>query len=150
MGPMTIAAGHLAVTTQKSSGGSPLTLIILVGGFVLIYLLFMRPQRARQRRIQQQQSEVLPGQRIRTTAGMYGTVVSGDARDVVIEISPGVHVTMLRRAIMEVIPDDAPADLVQDGEMPHHEDLAPDEAEVPEQDSDATPADGRDLKDRNV
>ena len=58
----------------------------------------MRPQRNRQRKAAQTQSHVMPGQRIRTTAGMYGTVVSGDDRDVVIEISPGVQVTMLRRA----------------------------------------------------
>lgn len=148
MGPMTIAAGHLAAN-KPSTGGSPFTLLLLVGGFILIYLLIMRPQKARQRKIQQQQSDVVPGQRIRTTAGMYGTVVSGDARDVVIEISPGVHVTMLRRAIMEVIPDDAPADLVQDGEMPHHEDLDPADAEVPEPEGDATPAEDQDLKDRN-
>ena len=149
MGPMTIAAGHLAAN-KPSTGGSPLTLIILVVGFGLIYMLFMRPQRARQRKIQQQQSEVMPGQRIRTTAGMYGTVVSGDDRDIVIEISPGVNVTMLRRAVMEVIPEDAPDDLVQDGEMPHHEDLEPGDAEVPEQESDATSAEDQDLKDRNV
>ena len=63
----------------------------------------MRPQRNRQRKAMQTQSQVMPGQRVRTTAGMYGTVVSGDDRDVVIEIAPGVEVTMLRRAIMDVV-----------------------------------------------
>ena len=80
----------------------------------------MRPQRNRQRKATQTQSQVMPGQRVRTTAGMYGTVISGDDRDVVIEIAPGVEVTMLRRAIMDVVSDDA---------MPSHEDIVTDEAQ---------------------
>ncbi len=111
MGTMTLAAGsHLAAaTTATKSGGNPaytfLILAVLIG---LFYLLIMRPQRNRQRKIAQTQGQVMPGQRIRTTAGMYGTVISGDDRDVVIEIAPGVQVTMLRRAVMDVISDDEP------------------------------------------
>jgi preprotein translocase subunit YajC len=151
MGTMTLAAlGHLAANNTKSQGSSPLTLIFLVVAFGLVYMLFMRPQRARQRKVMQTQSQVMPGQRIRTTAGMYGTVVSGDDRDVVIEVAPGVRITMLRRAIMEVLPDDAPEDLVHD-DMPHHEDLVADPAEEPAQEhEDTKPADNKDLKDRNI
>jgi len=32
--------------------------------------------------------------------------VSADGRDVVVEVAPGVNLTMLRRAIMDVIPED--------------------------------------------
>ena len=35
------------------------------------------------------QNEVVPGQRVRTTAGMYATVVSVEGEDVVLEIAPG-------------------------------------------------------------
>ncbi|HEX9033605.1 MAG TPA: preprotein translocase subunit YajC [Streptosporangiaceae bacterium] len=148
MGTMTLAAvGHLAAG-KTQSGSSPFTLIFLVVAFGLVYVLFMRPQRARQRKAMQTQSQVMPGQRIRTTAGMYGTVVSGDDRDVVIEVAPGVHVTMLRRAIMEVLPDDAPDDVMHD-DMPHHEDLVAEHGEEAEQEhEDTTPADDQDLKDR--
>jgi len=110
MGTMTLAAGtYLAGTTQAASKGNPAyTFIILAVLIGLFYLLIMRPQRNRQRKMMQTQNQVVPGQRIRTTAGMYGTVVSGDDRDVVIEIAPGVQVTMLRRAVMDVISDDQP------------------------------------------
>jgi preprotein translocase subunit YajC len=108
--------------SNSSSGGSAFTFIILAVLVGLFYVLIMRPQRNRQRRAMQTQSQVMPGQRIRTTAGMYGTVVSGDERDVVIEIAPGVQVTMLRRAIMEVVSDNS---------MPSHEDIHPDEADDP-------------------
>jgi preprotein translocase subunit YajC len=66
----------------------------------------IRPQRNRQRQAQQMQSTVLPGQRIRTTAGIYGTVVSIEDQDVVIEVAPGVNIRMLRKAVMNVVQDD--------------------------------------------
>src|SRR5258708_15622394 len=116
MGIMTIAAGtHLAVSSTAHKGNSAYTFLILAVLIGLFYVLIMRPQRNRQRKAMQTQSQVMPGQRVRTTAGMYGTVVSGDDRDVVIEIAPGVHVTMLRRAILEVIADDPPPSDPVDG-----------------------------------
>ena len=141
--------GTMILAASKSSSGNPaFTFIILAVLVGLFYVLIMRPQRNRQRKAMQTQSKVMPGQRVRTTAGMYGTVVSGDDRDVVIEIAPGVEVTMLRRAVMEVVSDDA---------MPSHEDIVADQAHDHEQEpvaeeasEDGAPEDGWDLKkDRN-
>jgi preprotein translocase subunit YajC len=127
MGTITLAAA----TTTKSSSFLPLLIIIVLFG--LFYVTIIRPQRTKQRAAAQTQTQVMPGQRVRTTAGIYGTVVSGDDRDVVVEIAPGVEITMLRRAIMEVVPDDDEA-----GTTPTYE---------PEQDADAEeqnkPADDR-------
>jgi preprotein translocase subunit YajC len=103
MGNHIVAAADAAT---KSSSSSFLPLLIIVVLFGLFYVTIIRPQRNKQRAAQQQQSQVMPGQRIRTTAGIYGTVVSGDDRDIVVEIAPGVEVTMLRRAVMEVVPED--------------------------------------------
>jgi preprotein translocase subunit YajC len=87
-----------------SSGGSSFILIIIV--FIgLIYFLVMRPGRKRQQRVQQQQSSVQPGARVRTTAGMYATVVAVDGDDVILEIAPDVEARYMKRAIMEVIGD---------------------------------------------
>ncbi len=112
MGTMILAAGtSLATAPATTSKSNPaytfLILAVLIG---LFYVLIMRPQRNRQRKAVQTQSQVMPGQRVRTTAGMYGTVISGDDRDVVVEIAPGVQVSMLRRAIMEVVSEDQPED----------------------------------------
>lgn len=130
-----------ASSTSSKGGSSAFTFVIFAVVIGLFYLLIMRPQRNRRRQAQQTQSAVVPGQRIRTTAGMYGTVVSGDDRDVVIEIAPGVEVTMLRRAIMDVVPEDS---------MPTHEDIGDGEAEEPEdtpsEHDDTTPGDDWDIK----
>jgi preprotein translocase subunit YajC len=93
-----------AEAATKSSGSSALTfplLIILV--FVGFYFLMIRPQRRRQQMAQQQQKTLEPGAQVRTTAGMYGTVVEVDGDDVVLEVAPGVDMRFLRRAVMEVI-----------------------------------------------
>lgn len=123
--------GTMILAAAKSPSGNPaFTFIILAVLVGLFYVLIMRPQRNRQRKAMQTQSQVMPGQRIRTTAGMYGTVVSGDDRDVVIEIAPGVEVTMLRRSVMEVIPDDT---------MPSHEDIVSEEPGEPDAEHEAEP-----------
>jgi preprotein translocase subunit YajC len=139
----------LATTTSGATapkGSSAFTFLILAVLGVGFYLLILRPQRNRQRRTMQTQSQVMPGQRIRTTTGMYGTVVSGDDRDVVIEVAPGVQVTMLRRAIMDVVPEDmAPdADGVHDDgvhDAAEEYDHEP-EAETPEAEPETEPEAG--------
>jgi preprotein translocase subunit YajC len=150
---MTLAAvTHLATAAKASKGNPAYTFLILAVLIGLFYFLIMRPQRNRQRKAMQTQSQVMPGQRVRTTAGMYGTVVSGDDRDVVIEIAPGVQVTMLRRAIMDVVADDQPLSDPAD-EVAQHSDNQGDDWDVKKDDwnvKDETTPDDLDLKDRNV
>jgi preprotein translocase subunit YajC len=96
----------LAATSSTSkSSGSYLFLVAIVVLFGLLYFVTIRPQRNRQRAAAQTQRGVEPGSRVRTTAGMYGTVVSVEDQDVVLELAPGVEVRFLRRAIMDVVPD---------------------------------------------
>ena len=106
----------ILAAAAKSSSPNLLPILIIVVLFVLLYMTMIRPQRNRQRQAQQMQSTVEPGARIRTTAGIYGTVISVEDGDVVVEVAPGVRIRMLRRAVMEVVqdgagtgmPDDAP------------------------------------------
>jgi preprotein translocase subunit YajC len=123
MGINTVAT---AAAATKSSGSS--TFIILIIVFIgLIYFMAIRPGRNRQKKVQQQQSNVAPGARVRTTAGMYATVVAVDGDDVVLEVSPDVEVRYMRRAIMEVLtPGDEPAEdeaETYDAEAEHEDDV---------------------------
>jgi preprotein translocase YajC subunit len=117
----------LAAAT-KSSGTSSLYLIAFVVLIGLLYFVMIRPQRNRQRQAMQTQREVVPGSRVRTTAGMYGTVTSVEGQDVVVEIAPGVEVRMMRRAIMDVVPDDTGT-----GFAGPSEDVSDPEEDVPEE-----------------
>jgi preprotein translocase subunit YajC len=94
-----------AASTTSKSGGGYLFLVAIVVLFGLLYFVTIRPQRNRQRAAAQTQRDIVPGTRIRTTAGMYATVVSVEGEDVVLEIAPGVNVRYLRRAILGVVPD---------------------------------------------
>lgn len=95
------------LAAAPAAGGGNLTfLLVIVVLFGLFYFVMIRPQRNRQRRVQQMQSQIGPGQRVRTTAGMYATVIEVDGDDVVLEVSPGVSVRFMRRAIMDVVPEE--------------------------------------------
>src|SRR6266571_7572223 len=102
--------GDTLLAASSSKGGGQFGLIILlVLIFGVFYFLMIRPQRNRQRQVVQAQNAVVPGQRVRTTAGMYGTVTAVEDGDVVIEVAPGVEVRYLKRAVMDVL-SDAPFD----------------------------------------
>jgi len=102
-----------------SSGFNPSTLILILIVVVAFYLLMIRPQQRRRQQAQQQANTISPGARVRTTAGMYATVVDVDGDDVVLEVAPGVEVRYMKRAIMDVVsPGDEPAEDVADDVAP--------------------------------
>ena len=104
MGTQILAA---AEATTKS-GSSSTSLLIIVVVFAVMMIFMFRSQKKRKAAAQQTQSQVQTGSRIRTVHGIYGTVVDGDDRNVIVEIAPGVKVKMLRQAIGTVVPDDEP------------------------------------------
>jgi preprotein translocase subunit YajC len=108
MGTRSLAAAHVVAAAAKSSSSSYSYLIIILLIFGALYFVMIRPQRNRQRQAQQQQKQVATGSRVRTTAGMYGTIVDADDDNVLVEFAPGVQIKMMRRAIMNVVPDDEP------------------------------------------
>ena len=123
---MGFAAAAEAAT--KCSGSALTFPILIVLVFVGFYFLMIRPQRRRQQQVQQQQKTVAPGARVRTTAGMYATVVEVDGDDVVLEVAPGIEVRYLKRAIMEVIqPGDEPEATRTTRPPGYHEDAQDDE-----------------------
>jgi preprotein translocase subunit YajC len=132
---------ELAVNTSTKSGNSSFTFILVILViFVGFYFLMIRPQQRRRQQAQQQQSNVGPGARVRTTAGMYATVVEVDGDDVVLEVAPGIEVRYMKRAIMDVV---SPGETVEET----YEEPADDEPEMAaddeaaEQDTGAAPAD---------
>jgi preprotein translocase subunit YajC len=136
MGNVILAAG-----SSKSGGSSAVLLLGLVVLFGVLYFVMIRPQRRRQQQAMQTQRNVEPGARVRTTAGMYATVVAVEDQDVILEVAPGVEARFMRRAIMDVVPDgteteysEAPEDVVDD----EPEDVADDE---PQDSSEHAPED---------
>ena len=82
---------------------------------VLLFVLPARQRRTMQARAQALQESLTVGTPVMTTSGIHGTVARLDETTVDLELAPGVVVTFVRAAIMEIrqpvtgIPgDDAP------------------------------------------
>src|SRR5215471_15857246 len=135
MGTMLLAAGS---APAKSGSFTPILIVVVIG--VAVYFLMMRPQQRRRKQMMQVNNELQPGQRVRTTAGIYGTIVAVDGQDLDLEIAPGVEVRIMRRAIMDVVPDDGP-DGGYDGPDGSHEDIPAEEAAAHEEAHSQTAAD---------
>jgi preprotein translocase subunit YajC len=105
-----LAAGSGGSKSGGSGFGGLLFFPLLI---VAGYLLFIRPQRNRQKKALQQRQAIAPGLEVVTTAGLIATVVEMDDETVTLEIAPGVRSRFLRQAIVRVVeepvPDDAPA-----------------------------------------
>jgi preprotein translocase subunit YajC len=98
---------ELANTPASSGGFNSSSLILILIVVVAVYMLMIRPQQRRRQQQAQQQNTIGPGARVRTTAGLYATVVAVDGDDVILEVAPGVESRYMRRAIMDVV---SPAD----------------------------------------
>jgi preprotein translocase subunit YajC len=113
-----------AAAAATKSTGSDSSLLIIVVIFAVMMIFMFRSQRRRQRAAQDTQRGVMDGSRVRTTFGVFGTVVSSDDRNVILEIAPGTQIKMLRQAIAAVVPDDEPDGVAET--MPTFGEASPD------------------------
>ncbi len=73
----------------------------------VFWFFVIRPARSRQAQAQAVVSRLAPGQRVMTTAGLFGSISAVDGDEIDLEIAPGVHVRYMAAAIARVIDDPA-------------------------------------------
>lgn len=79
-------------------------LVALVG---LMYFMLIRPAQTKAREQQALLAAIEPGSRIMTSSGIFGTIRHIGDSQVILEISPGVELTILKQAILrQVKPDE--------------------------------------------
>jgi preprotein translocase subunit YajC len=93
------------------------TLIFIALLVAAFYFLILRPQRKRQQAMQQTMNALSPGSRVMLASGVFGTVLSVGARQVVLEISPGAELTVLKQAITKVVTEDDEDRLEEEDEL---------------------------------
>ena len=76
------------------------TLILVLLMVVAFYFLILRPQKKRQQALQKMTRELQPGDQVLLGSGLFGTLVSLGAKQAVLEIAPGVELTVLKQAIV--------------------------------------------------
>jgi preprotein translocase subunit YajC len=92
------------------------------------YFLMIRPAQKRQAAQQKTVNEIVPGTRIMTTAGVFGTVRHLGEKQAVIEIAPGIEMTVLKGAIARVAkPDEDEFEYEDDDDLEPGEETADDD-----------------------
>ncbi len=85
-------------------------LIIYVVAFIAIfYFMAIRPQQRQRKAHQALMAGLKKGDRIITASGIYGTVKRVEENIVVVEVAKGVTMKIARRAVAEIIRDQAEA-----------------------------------------
>jgi preprotein translocase subunit YajC len=92
------------------------TLIFIALLVAAFYFLILRPQRKRQQALQHTMSALSPGSRVMLGSGVFGTVVSVGPRQVVLEISPGAELTVLKQAVSKIVTEDD-EDVLEEDEL---------------------------------
>ncbi|MDA8439002.1 MAG: preprotein translocase subunit YajC [Propionibacterium sp.] len=83
------------------------TLLLLAVGVVLFVFLIQRPLKKQQQAQRELQSSLIEGGRVMLTSGLFGTLRHLGDKQAVVELAPGLEVTVLRQAISRAVaPDD--------------------------------------------
>ena len=81
----------------------PVTLSMLVALFAIMYFMLIRPAQKKAKEQQQLVSTIQPGARVMTGSGIYGTVRHVGDLQAIIEISPGIEMTVAKQAILRTV-----------------------------------------------
>lgn len=120
---------------------SPFTTIALILLMVVaFYFLILRPQKKRQQAQQKTMNELNPGTRVLLGSGLFGTITWVGSKQAILEVAPGVEMTVLKQAIARTVtpgdeysepidmidePDDEPATVDGTPEAPLSEPTLP-------------------------
>ncbi|MHA6511770.1 preprotein translocase subunit YajC [Tessaracoccus sp. Z1128] len=131
-------------------------ILMMIALFAVMYFLMIRPQQKRAKQHQEMQSSLSVGSRVLLTSGMFGTIAYVGERQLIVELAPGVEVTVLKGNVARTVTaDDEEFEFtdenVVEGETPDElslgEDVTSGEAVTPAEDA---PADDDFFQDRGA
>ncbi|QLQ15768.1 MAG: preprotein translocase subunit YajC [Micropruina sp.] len=79
------------------------SILMFVALGAVFYFMLIRPQQKRAKEQAAMTNSVAPGSRVMITAGIVGTIKHVGERQAIIEISPGVEMTIFKAAIAKVL-----------------------------------------------
>ena len=84
-----------------------LTTVLMFGALIVGgYFLMIRPQQKRAKEQQDMIARLAEGSRVMLTSGVFATVRHLGTKQAVVEVPPGVELTILRQAIVRTVPAD--------------------------------------------
>ena len=82
------------------------TWVLYIAAFgAIIYFMMIRPSRKRADDQKKMMNAMQPGARVMLTSGVFGTIRAMGDQQAVIELAPGVDVTVVKQAIAKVVAD---------------------------------------------
>ena len=85
--------------------GSTVLMLVLMGA--AFYFLLIRPQQKRAKQQQEMTNALEPGARVMLSSGVFGTVRHLGERQAIIEIAPGIEMTVVKQAVVKTLsPED--------------------------------------------
>jgi preprotein translocase subunit YajC len=75
------------------------TILMIVAVIALFYFMLIRPQQKRAKEQKNLMEAIKPGDRVMTISGIVGTIRHLGEKQAIIEISPGVEMTVVKGAI---------------------------------------------------
>ncbi len=101
---MLISEAFAQAAAPAQSEGSLMSLLPLIGIFVIFYLLLIRPQSRRAKEHKQMIEALQRGDEIITSGGELGLLLNVSDSYVIVEIAPNVEITLLKTAVQTLLP----------------------------------------------
>jgi preprotein translocase subunit YajC len=96
------------VAAPGSGAGGLMTMLPILLFIPLLYVLMIRPQQKKQKQWQQMLNSIKSGDRITTTGGIRGTIISMKEDSMVIRVAPdNLKLEVARNAIASVTQEDS-------------------------------------------
>ena len=90
-----------------TAGGQSLGLVMILAVFAIFYFLLIMPTQRRQKRVQKMHRELKAGDRVVTSGGLRGTIVSIKDDAFVLMLAPDrVKLELVRSAVAQVLNED--------------------------------------------
>jgi preprotein translocase subunit YajC len=99
-----IPAAHAQAGGQAPAGGEMMQIVFMIGIFVIFYFMLIRPQRKRQKEVQQMQEGLQVGDEVVTTAGLLGKIRKIEDDFVVLKVAENVELKFQKMAMHAVLP----------------------------------------------
>jgi preprotein translocase subunit YajC len=95
---------HLAgsLMWQAAGGGFGGMLVLMVPFLAIMYFLIYLPQQRQRKKMQEMHAALKNGDKVITTAGIYGTINGLDGETVILKIADNVKIRIARAAIAQV------------------------------------------------
>lgn len=101
---MLISEAFAQAAAPAQSEGSFMTLLPLIGIFVIFYLLLIRPQSKRAKEQKLMIEALQKGDEVITSGGNLGKIINVSESYVIVEIAPTIEVTVVKTAIQTLLP----------------------------------------------